>query len=278
MLKEICKKISILLLLTSFCSQAKDGRYVLIYNPDHIKNSSFSNIVSSFESNVQGALVIETKSIDQSILNLISSVNPEKILVSSRSLIDELKSINNKTQLFATGFYFNSDKYNGVSLKFEGKFLIEKLFKSIRGIKKIYVVEQNDFNVINKSNYLNDRVEWKSGSDMVETIRIIYNIIDSANQNDAIIIPANLPSNMLYEITKAAWKNRIVLISTSINQLESGVLIAIYPNVNSLSEQITKFIQQDKIKYESVENFDIALNKRVSQHLDIQVDATLVLE
>ena len=50
---------------------------------------------------------------------------------------------------------------------------------------------------------------------MTATIRLLGNLVETeAIPGEGILIPANLPANILYEIAKIAWTRKIILLST----------------------------------------------------------------
>ena len=112
---------------------------------------------------------------------------------------------------------------------------------------------------------------------MVSTIRLLGQLVEQdATTSDAVLIPANLPGNILFEITKIAWDRKIILLSTNLSHLESGVLMVFYPDEEKLGEQLGNLANNSKPGFENLQSVNAGLNQRVAQHLDIAVEASVL--
>jgi len=110
---------------------------------------------------------------------------------------------------------------------------------------------------------------------MTATIRLLGHLAEEeATTSDAVLIPANLPSNIFYEIAKIAWDRKIILLSTNLAHLESGVLMAFYPDPEGLGEQLGTLSNTGKFEFENLNAVTAGLNQRVAQHLNIEIEAS----
>jgi ABC-type uncharacterized transport system substrate-binding protein len=110
---------------------------------------------------------------------------------------------------------------------------------------------------------------------MTATIRLLGHLVEEeATTSDAVLIPANLPSNIFYEIAKIAWDRKIILLSTNLAHLENGVLMAFYPDPEGLGEQLGVLANTGKFEFENLKAVTAGLNQRVAQHLNIEIEAS----
>ena len=110
---------------------------------------------------------------------------------------------------------------------------------------------------------------------MTATIRLLGHLVEEeATTSDAVLIPANLPSNIFYEIAKIAWDRKIILLSTNLAHLENGVLMAFYPDPEGLGEQLGTLVNAAKFEFENLKAVTAGLNQRVAQHLNIEIEAS----
>ena len=109
---------------------------------------------------------------------------------------------------------------------------------------------------------------------MISAIRILGHLVEQeATIGDAVMVPANLPGNILFEITKIAWERHVILLSTNLAHLESGVLMVFYPDEIGLGEQLGTLANSGEPVFESLKWVHAALNQRVAQHLNLTIEA-----
>jgi hypothetical protein len=93
-----------------------------------------------------------------------------------------------------------------------------------------------------------------------------------ATSGDAVMVPANLPDNIFYEIAKIAWDRKITLLSTNLAHLEGGVLMVFYPDEVGLGEQLGALATTDNPGFENLKTVNVGLNQRVAQHLNMAIE------
>jgi hypothetical protein len=169
----------------------------------------------------------------------------------------------------------------GVSLALDSQGLAKRLSQLAPFIKKVYAVQERSHPAITL--HAADKpiatlpVIIKEGGDMVSTIRLLGQLVEQdVTSSDAILVPANLPGNILFEITKIAWDRKVILLSTNLSHLESGVLMVFYPDEEKLGEQLGILANNSKPGFENLQSVNTGLNQRVAQHLNIRIEASLL--
>lgn len=108
---------------------------------------------------------------------------------------------------------------------------------------------------------------------MTETIRLLGTLIETeAIPGEAVMIPANLPANILFEIAKIAWNRKIILLSTNLAYLENGALMVFYPDEFALGQQLGELAKQNRFNRENLQSAKTGLNLKVAQHLGITIE------
>ena len=204
--------------------------------------------------------------------------SPDNIIALGNQAIDLINQSPYRRQALAGLIYFNATDYQGVSLSLDSQVVVSLMRRLTPGIKRVFIVENKTPRFLKSA--LSEAVSkpllvLREGADLLATMRILGQLLEQeAKPEDAILIPADIPKDILYEASKIAWRKNIMLLSTNLSHLEYGVMMAFYPNMVALGQQLGDMINKPSTTYETVKTVDVSLNQRVAQHLDIQFDST----
>lgn len=247
---------------------------------DGLRNPAYAQVIAGIERVNHNVQRIETANDNSSLLSMLEAVHADRIIALGKGVVDTIYKTDFRERTLAGLMYFNSAEYNGVGLALDNRVLVEHLFRFLPTVKRLFIVQQAHFQTIDyvPSNLKSSTtIEVREGVDTLDTIRVLARLLDEASASDAIFIPANLPKNILYEVSKVAWDKRLILLSTNLSHLEDGALIAAYPDDFALGEQLGRLVSQQGPVYENIKAIKFALNRRVAQHLAIEFDP-IVLE
>jgi hypothetical protein len=235
----------------------------------------YNTTIKGIEKKINNPTLIEItestnlEDIEEKIINL----QPKKVIALGKNAVELINKSSYKPNLIASLIYFKEHEYNGVSLIIDSRAIIDQLHKLIPKVNKIFFLQDKSFSTIKeyKSTHFKFPMEevWET-KDLHHLLPTIGHILEhTATPNDAIIVPANIPDDILYEVSKIAWDKKILLISTKLSHLEYGVMLVFYPNMTALGKQIGELSSHHSVSYETIKTINTSLNKRVSEHLGI---------
>lgn len=275
MRKAICKVIQVGIILFSSLVFAKDPQVTVVYSASALVNPAYARVIEGIERVIPHAQRLEVAGDNVNLQALLDSNRPDKVIALGKVVVDSIYKTSFREQAFAGLTYFKPNDYSGVGLALDNRVLTENLSKLLPSIKRFFIVQQAHYQTIDYTPSdlrLSPLIEVREGADSLDTIRVLGRLLEEASATDAIFIPANLPTNILYEVAKVAWDRKVILLSTNLSHLEDGALIAAYPDDTALGEQLGRLVSRPGPIYESVKGIRFALNRRVAQHLAIEFD------
>jgi hypothetical protein len=282
MTKGIYKLCQIFLLGICFNAHAKEP-YILIAYPavEEPLHSIYASVIKGIEKKVSHTERLEVPDDTSNLQSDIDKRHPDKIVALGKRVSDAALKTTYRNKTLIGMVHSNPDESPGVSLALDSQGLAKHLSHLAPFIKKVYAVQESSHPAITlhsaDTSITTPPIILKEGGDMVSTIRLLGQLVEhDATTSDAILIPANLPGNILFEITKIAWDRKIILLSTNLSHLESGVLMVFYPDEEKLGEQLGTLANTSKPAYENLQSVNAALNQRVAQHLNIGIEASVL--
>ncbi len=282
MTKGIYKLYQILLLGICFNAHAKEPLILIAYPAvEEPLHSIYASVIKGIEKKVNHTEHLEVPVDANNLQNDINKHHPDKIIALGKRVADAALKTTYQNQIVIGLVHSTPNESPGVSLALDSQGLAKRLTQLAPFIKKVYAVQESSHPAItlNTSNtpITTPPIIIKEGSDMVGTIRLLGQLVEhDATTSDAVLVPANLPGNILFEITKIAWDRKIILLSTNLSHLESGVLMVLYPDEEKLGEQLGSLANNSKQAFENLESVNAGLNQRVAQHLNIAIEASVL--
>lgn len=282
MTKGIYKLCQIFLLGICFNAHAKELLVLIAYPAvDEPLNSIYASVIKGIEKKVTRAEHLEVPENTNNLQDDIDKHHPDKIIALGKRVADAALKTTFRNQTLVGLVYSNPNESPSVSLALDSQGLAKRLNQLGPFIQKVYVVQENSHPAITlnaaDTSITTPPIIIKEGGDMVSTIRLLGQLVEQdATTSDAILIPANLPGNILFEITKIAWDRKIILLSTNLSHLESGVLMVFYPDEEKLGEQLGILANNSKPGFENLQSVNAGLNQRVAQHLNIAITASML--
>jgi hypothetical protein len=216
----------------------------------------------------------------QNIQELLKPYHPDHIIALGKSATEAISHSGNQAQLRVGMLAFKPPDYLGVSLTLDSSHLAQKLKQLAPFIKRVYAVQDTRHPAVSANKATKPdtpEIVIREGEDMIATIRLLGHLVEEeATTSDAVLMPANLPNNILYEIARIAWDRHIILLSTNLYHLENGALLVLYPDPIALGEQLGSQITNKKVVSENLQSVNAALNKLIARHLNIDFDAAML--
>ncbi|OAI00916.1 hypothetical protein A1353_19095 [Methylomonas methanica] len=275
MRKAICKVVQVGIILISSQILAKEPQVLIVYSASALENQAYPRVIEGIERVNPHAKRLEVAGDGANLQAMLDLNRPDKVIALGKGIVDSIYRTSFREQTVAGLTYFTPNDYSGVGLALDNRVLIESLSKLLPSVKRIVIVQQVHFQTIDYISSelkLSPLIEVREGADSLDTIRIIGRLLEEASATDAIFIPANLPTNILYEVAKVAWDRKVILLSTNLSHLENGALIAAYPDDVALGEQLGRAVNSSGPIYESAKGIRFALNRRVAQHLAVEFE------
>lgn len=273
----------LLLLLITGIVCAQEVRILVFYPMD---NKSLGTVYTSTIKGIKNKVdrliffeIPETASLTD-IQAEIDRHHPDKIIALGNQAVDIINKSNYRNQALAGLMYFAPSEHKGVSLALDSRVLLKYLQRLAPRIKRVFIVQNSNRRVISRFSSTmtsSPLLVNRESNDSLTNMRILGKLLEQeATADDAILLPAHIPKDILYEVSKIAWDKNIMLLSTNLTHLEYGAMLVFYPNLVALGEQLGDLANQQTITYETVKSVDISLNKRVAQHLGIKLNPSLL--
>ncbi len=284
MSRRISKALLCLWLLLTYCTVPAQERHVLVLYPAAIPplDSIYAATIKGIKTKVNPLSLIEIPE-NASFADVQASLDqqrPDNIIALGNQAAEFIHQSPYRSQALIGLVYFSAAEYPGVSLRLDSQVLASHLQRLTPTIKRVMIVENSTHPILQQNlsaTVSKPLLEIRTGNNLMATLRILGQLLEQeAQPDDAILIPADIPKDILYEASKMAWHKNIMLLSTNLSHLEYGVLMTFNPNLLALGAQLGDMLNQQAVTYEPVKTVDIALNKRVAQHLDIQFDPSVL--
>lgn len=213
----------------------------------------------------------------QNIQAFVKPYHPDQIIALGKTAADAMIQSGYPAQLRVGMLAFKPPDYLGVSLTLDSSHLAQQLKQLAPFIKRVFVVQDTRHPAVSANKATapsKPEIVIREGEDMIATIRLLGHLVEEeATASDAVMMPANLPNNILYEIARIAWDRHIILLSTNLYHLENGALMVLYPDPIALGEQLGSQIIKKTAISENLQSVNAALNKLIARHLNIDFDA-----
>jgi hypothetical protein len=265
-----------------FNAHAKESLILIAYPAvEEPLHSIYASVIKGIEKKVSHTEHLEVPDNTNNLQSNIDKHHPDKIVALGKRVADAALKTTYRNQTVIGLVHSSPNESPGVSLALDSHGLAERLTQLAPFIKKVYAVQERSHPAITLSSVetpiTTPLIIIKEGGDMVSTIRLLGQLVEQdATSSDAILIPANLPGNILFEITKIAWDRKIILLSTNLSHLESGVLMVFYPDEEKLGEQLGSLANNSKPVFENLQSINTGLNQRVAQHLNIAIASSVL--
>jgi hypothetical protein len=262
------------------CSVYGQASPVLIVYPqvEEPLHGIYAAIIQGIEHQVSNTELLELPEGTDDAQRELDRHHPSKIIALSKRVADTIGKSSYRGQTLVGMVHFNPSEAAGVSLALGSQDFAKRLAHLAPSIKRVFVVQEHTHPAITSTPSdlsSTPTIIIREGGDMTATIRLLGHLVEEeATTSDAVLIPANLPSNIFFEIAKIAWDRKIILLSTNLAHLENGVLMAFYPDPEGLGEQLGTLSNTGKFEFENLKAVTAGLNQRVAQHLNIEIEAS----
>ena len=277
MTRGICKLV--LFFILGFCHESYgDPARVLVLYPktDEPLHSLFKGTIKGIESTINPVEVSEIPNDNRNLLEELNRRKPDKIIALGKRIADNLQNSAYKDRTLAGWLFLNKEEQPGISLTLNSEFFSRQLSQTAPFINKVYVVQEATHqSIASPSINLSSKptLIFREGQDMTTTIRLLGTLVETeAIPGEAVMIPANLPANILFEIAKIAWNRKVILLSTNLAHLENGALMVFYPDEFALGQQLGELAVQNRFSHENLQSAKTGVNLKVAQHLGITIE------
>jgi hypothetical protein len=277
MTRGICKLVLGVLLGFSAESYGDPARVLILYpQADEPLHHLYIETIKGIESKVKPVDAVELPDDNINLLAELNRRQPDKFIALGKRIADSIKNTPYQNRTIAGWVVLKPPDMAGVSLALEAKTISQQLQQAASFIHKVFVVQEQSRPVIaipSTESSTTPKMIFREGQDMTATIRLLGNLVETeAIPGEAILIPANLPANILFEIAKIAWNRKIILLSTNLAHLENGILMAFYPDETALGQQLGEMIKQDRLTSDNLKSSKAGINLKVAQHLGITIE------
>ncbi|MBK8815383.1 MAG: hypothetical protein IPN42_07715 [Methylococcaceae bacterium] len=273
----ICKRLGCLIFVFSCCLYGKEPQVLIVYpQVEEPLKSIYASVITGIGHKISHTKQLELPEGTTDTQSELALYHPDKIIALGKRVADTLIKSQYRQQIFIGMVYANPSGTAGVSLALESQAFANRLAQLCPVITRVFVVQENTHSAITHNpvdSASTPKIIIREGEDMIATIRILGHLVEQeATSGDAVMVPANLPDNIFYEIAKIAWDRKITLLSNNLAHLEGGVLMVFYPDEVGLGEQLGTLANTDKTDFENLKSVNVGLNQRVAQHLNMAIE------
>ena len=275
----ICKQLGWLFFLFSCSLYAQESPVLIVYpQVEEPLQGIYAAIIQGIEHKVSNTELLELPEGIHDAQRELDRHHPSKIIALGKRVAETVHKSSYRGQTLIGMVHINPSEAVGVSLALGSQDFAKRLAQVGPSIKRVFVVQEHTHPAITSSpvgSVLTPAIIIREGVDMTATIRLLGHLVEEeSTPSDAVLIPANLPSNIFYEIARIAWDRKIILLSTNLAHLDSGVLMAFYPDLEGLGEQLGALANTGKFEFENLKAVTAGLNQRVAQHLNIEIESS----
>jgi len=275
----ICRQLGWLFFLFSCSLYGQESPVLIVYpQVEEPLHRIYASIIQGIEHKVSDTELLELPEGTHDAQGELDRLHPKKIIALGKKVADTVHKSSYRGQTLVGMVHSTPSEAAGVSLALDSRDFAKRLTQFAPFIKRVFVVQEHTHPAITSKHVdsgSTPAIIIREGGDMTATIRLLGHLVEEeATTSDAVLIPANLPSNIFYEIAKIAWDRKIILLSTNLAHLESGVLMALYPDPEGLGEQLGMLSNSGKFEFENLKAVTVGLNQRVAQHLNIEIEAS----
>ncbi len=206
-----------------------------------------------------------------------------------------LVTIGNKTTDFAsslsipypvisTGTLLSDNKsHKGISLSIAEATIKNTLQLYFPHIKKLHIGDEGD-NIIWFSASLDPPqiIRPKIAHEQKSIVQYLWKTINQVDpKTEAVWINNNIEHIILYKLAERAWERNVTLISNNTSHLETGTLLAIYPNFKGMGKEtgqlLTGIFQKkdpSSLQLHPLTAVHLGINLRTAQHLGVELSST----
>ncbi len=190
-------------------------------------------------------------------------------------------SLSSPSLIIRTGTLLpNNRHHNGVFLSIADDVLKKTLRLYLPHIKTLHIGTEGRHIIWFTDNQEAPQiVAHKIGSEQKAIVQFLWKTINHANpKTEAVWVNNNIEHLFLYKLSERAWERNVTLISNDVRHLESGILLAIYPDFERTGQKtgelltaIIKQHNQETLKLEPLRAIHKGINLRAARHLGIIV-------
>lgn len=217
-----------------------------------------------------------------SLNNWLAINNPIAIIAIGNKAILFARSVSINTLVITSGSLLvsDADKDAGVSLSLAEDTLKKKLSLYLPHIKKLHIGDQGENLIWFSNNIRSPQIERKIiGHNQKSIIKYLWTTINNVDpKTEAVWINNKIEHYFLYKLSERAWERKVTLISNNIEHLESGTLMAFYPDFELMGERlgvITSMAESGLPPLEPLKAITQGINMRTAKHLDIHISPSI---
>lgn len=273
-----CKQLGWLFLVLSCTLYGKEPQVLIVYpRVEEPLHSIYASIIKGIGHKISHTGQLEVPEGTDDLQSDLDRFHPDHIIALGKQVAETTLKSTYRDKMLVGMVHYNPAGAAGVSLALDSQGFAKRLSQLAPFIKRVYAVQERSHPAITRlqtDSVTTPPIIIREGNDMIATIRLLGRLVEQeATTTDAVLVPANLPINILFEITKIAWDRHIILLSTNLAHLESGVLMVFYPDEVGLGEQLGALANTSKPVFENLKSVNAGLNQRVVQHLNLTFEA-----
>ena len=173
----------------------------------------------------------------------------------------------------------DQDGRAGVSLSLAAEQLKKKIRFYLPHIRKIHIGDEGGQLIWFTADIGSPEfVRQKINNDQKSMVKYLWDTINRVDpKTEAVWINTNIEHIYLYKLSELAWERNVTLISNNVNHLESGSLLAFYPDFKGMGKRLADLLSlislshQDPSQLEPLSAIHQGINLRTAQHLGIQI-------
>lgn len=253
---------------------SKKGIIAVVY-PTEL-NPAKANIIADVVKGIQSVLpnlsVIVYDSDHPDLQDRLDKIHPDKVIALSKQATVVTQETSYRDKLLCGLYYFQANHCAGVSLALDGTELLRTISELLPKTKRLFLVYENSLvGVAIPKADLRSHITLQNipAKDTIEVIKLLGNLIENTAHpiEDVVVIPPNLPEDIMFKVLASAWDKHITLTSTNLGHLEYGVLMTTVPDPYEMGRQLGKLALQPKLSWQAALTSKSALNRLVSRHL-----------
>jgi len=280
---EIFKWIFVLSIgwLFAVCPAMAERKSLLVIaddNPSYTR--AYQEIISGLLTNHDFLIqeIALTPESHSAINSLLMTNAADLILAIGNEANAVVRAIPTKAKIFSVKTSMLLGHEVGLSLSLDEAIIQQKLRVYLPHIKQIHIADNGESTLLFIDNQKTPKfIKQTLANDQASLVKYLWQTINTADpKTEAVWINNDIDHFFMYKLSERAWERNVILISSNLTHLESGILMVFYPNFKMMGKRLGEMMSakdNNSLALVPINDFNQGINLKAALHLGINIPA-----
>jgi len=212
------------------------------------------------------------------INSLLMTNEADLILAIGNEANAVVRAIPTKAKIFSVKTSMLLGHEVGLSLSLDETIIQQKLRVYLPHIKQIYIADNGEPTLLFTDNQKTPKfIKQTLANDQASLVKYLWQTINTADpKTEAVWINNDIDHFFMYKLSERAWERNVILISSNLTHLESGILMVFYPNFKMMGKRLGEMMSakdNNSLSLVPINDFNQGINLKAALHLGINIPA-----